>query len=189
MENEIIAGIKKKLAEMTKIEATGFTDMNKAAEYFQEKEALLEDFAKALETFADTVAKSSAAVNQEVEALKGTVKSLREEIKGQAANPRELSRRELCYRLGKAIAAAWTRDNATLAELSCSPNMKSDNWTNPRDVRWDVAKGWQVNRAALGEPVGDMSTNDQYLINPIYETEIMQDAAKKRHKALFQIGG
>jgi hypothetical protein len=65
-----------------------------------------------------------------------------------------------------------------LADLSFSPNFKADNWTNPKDVSWGE-KGWNINeKAALGNPMGNMGTNDQYLINPIYETEIMQDAAK-----------
>jgi hypothetical protein len=34
-------------------------------------------------------------------------------------------------------------------------------------------------KAALVSPMGNISTNDQYLINPVYETEIMTDCAKK----------
>jgi HK97 family phage major capsid protein len=62
--------------------------------------------------------------------------------------------------------------------LSFSPNLKSDNWTNPKDVIWGE-KGWSVSKAALGEPMGNLATNDQYLINPIYDREIMTEAAKK----------
>jgi HK97 family phage major capsid protein len=113
-----------------------------------------------------------------VEALKCTVKTLRDELKQSASSPRELSHRELKYRLGKAIAAAWNKDNATLAELAFTPNLKADNWTNPRNVHWGE-KGWNIEKAALGTPMGNVSTNDQYLINPIYETEIMTDAAKQ----------
>jgi HK97 family phage major capsid protein len=170
--DELIKAIKKKLADMQKIEAAGFRDQEKAADYFREKEELLEDIVKALEAVA-------VGQSQETEALKSTVKELRGELKGQAANPRELTRRELQYRLGKALAAAWTGNHGALAELSFTPNLKTDNWTNPRDVSWGE-KGWNVNeKAALGSPMGNMATNDQYLINPIYETEIMQDAAKK----------
>ena len=119
----------------------------------------------------------------ETAALKQTVKELRDSIKGQAANPRELSRRELCYRLGKALAAAWGGNHGALAELNFTPNLKAaENWTNPRDVSWGE-KGWKLSgvaeKAALGSPMGNLATNEQYLINPIYETEIMQDAAKK----------
>jgi HK97 family phage major capsid protein len=86
----------------------------------------------------------------------------------------------LLFNLGKGIAAAWAGNQKALADLSFSPNYKADNWTNPHDVSWGE-KGWQVSKAAsaLGDPMGNMATNDQYLINPIYETEIMQDAAKK----------
>jgi HK97 family phage major capsid protein len=172
MGNETIQAVKQKLAAMKKIEAVGFTDPAKAAEYFREKEQILEDIVKALEA-------STAEQGQETEALKATVKSLRDELKGRAANPRELSRRELLYNLGKGIAAAWAGNHKALADLSFSPNFKADNWTNPKDVSWGE-KGWNIaEKAALGSPMGNLSTNDQYLINPVYETEIMTDAAKK----------
>ena len=169
--DEILKGIRQKLADMKKIESTGFTDPAKAAEYFKDKEILLEEMAKTLETVTSNQ-------STQISALEGTVKELRKELKGQAAGPRELSRRELLFNLGKGIAAAWAGNHKTLAELSFSPNLKADNWTNPRDVSWGE-KGWTVNKAAIGESMGNMATNDQYLINPIYETEIMTDAAKK----------
>jgi HK97 family phage major capsid protein len=171
MGKEIITAIKRKFAAMQKIEAAEFGDQQKAAAYFQEKEMILEDIVKTLEAVAD-------GQEAETEALKATVKSLRDEIKGQAANPRELSRRELKYRLGKAIAAAWNGNQPALAELAFTPNLKADNWTNPRDVTWGD-KGWVSGKAALGTPMGNMATNEQYLINPVYEAEIMQDAAKQ----------
>jgi hypothetical protein len=98
MGNETITVVKQKLAAMKKIEAAGFSDPAKAAEYFREKEMLLEEIMKALETVAEEQ-------GAETEALKATVKSLRDELKGKAANPRELSWRELLYNLGKGIAA------------------------------------------------------------------------------------
>jgi HK97 family phage major capsid protein len=172
MGNELIAAIKQKLTAMNKIEAAGFTDPSKAAEYFREKEMILEELAKALETVSNEQ-------GQETEALKSTVKSLRDELKGQAANPRELSRRELLYNLGKGIAAAWMGNHKALGELSFTPNLKTDNWTNPREVFWGE-KGWNITeKAALGSPMGNLATNDQYLVNPIYETEILTEAAKK----------
>jgi HK97 family phage major capsid protein len=178
MGNEELEAVKKQLAAMKKIELTGFTNTEAATAYFREKEAILEGIVKTLETV-------TVQERAEVEALKSTVKALREELKGQSANPRELSRRELLYNLGKGIAAAWAGNHKALADLSFSPNLKAaENWTNPRDVSWGE-RGWNVagntgsEKAALGSPMGNMSTNDQYLINPIYETEIMTDAAKK----------
>jgi HK97 family phage major capsid protein len=173
MGNEELEAVKKQLAAMKKIELTGFTNTETATAYFKEKETILEGIVKTLETV-------TAQGTSEVEALKSTVKSLRDELKGRAANPRELSRRELLYSLGKGIAAAWAGNHKALADLSFSPNLKAaENWTNPRDVSWGE-KGWNiVEKAPLGSPMGNIATNDQYLINPIYETEIMTDAAKK----------
>jgi len=171
--DELLKAIKEKLADMKKIEETGFTDQTKAAVYFKDKEVILEGIVKTIETI--TVQETS-----EVEALKTTVKALREEIKSRAASPKELTRRELLCNLGKGIAAAWTGNHKLLAELGFSPNMKSENWTNPKDVSWGE-KGWTVSKAAaaLGDPMGNMTTSEQYLINPIYETEIMTEVAKK----------
>jgi HK97 family phage major capsid protein len=169
--DELLKAIKQRIADMKKIELTGFTNTETATAYFQEKEIILEGIVKTLETI--TVQETG-----EVEALKSTVKALREEIKGQVKSPRELSRRELLYNLGKGIAASWSGNHKVLADLAFTPNLKSDNWTNPKDVVWGE-KGWSVSKAALGEPMGNMATNDQYLINPIYETEIMSDVAKK----------
>ena len=176
--DEVLKAIKQRIAEMKKIELTGFTNTEAATAYFQEKELILEGIVKTLETITVQESAAASAASAEVEALKGTVKALRDEIKGKASSPRELSRRELLFSLGKGIAAAWAGNHKALAELSFSPNLKADNWTNPKDVAWGE-KGWTVNRAALGEPMGNMATNDQYLVNPIYETEIMTDAAKK----------
>jgi HK97 family phage major capsid protein len=170
--DELLEAVKRKLAGMKKIESTGFTDPAKAAEYFKDKEILLEEMAKTLETV-------TSSQSTQIAALEGTIKNLRDELKTQTKYPKELSRRELLFSLGKGIAAAWAGNHQALADLSFSPNLKADNWTNPRDVFWGE-KGWNVaEKAALGSPVGNMATNDQYLINPIYETEIMTDAAKK----------
>jgi len=168
--DELLKAIKQKLADMKKIESSGFSDPAKAAEYFKDKEMLLEEMAKTLETVTSNQ-------STQIAALEGTIKSLRDELKTQVKYPKELTRRELLYNLGKGIAAAWAGNHKALADLAFSPNLKSDNWTNPRDVAWGE-KGWTV-KAPLGEPMGNMATNDQFLINPIYETEIMQDAAKK----------
>ncbi len=127
--DEVLKAIQQKLANMKKIENTGFTDLAKATAYFQEKEMILEEMAKTLETVTS---------NQSVQiaSLEGTIKSLRDELKTQTKYPKELTRRELLYNLGKGIVAAWTRNQKVLAELAFTPNLKSDNWTNPSDIIW-----------------------------------------------------
>lgn len=174
MANEQFSALEERLKSMTRVEKTGFTDEAAAAQYFAEKEGILDEVGRNLSEI-----KSATAT--EIEALKGTIKEMRTNLKAQSAGPKELTRTELCYQLGKAIAAAWTGNLQALGELKCSPNLKSDNWNNPRDFNWTADKGFQLsnNKAALGEPMGNMATNEQYLINPIYEAAIMQDAAKQ----------
>jgi HK97 family phage major capsid protein len=172
MGNETIIAVKKKLAEMKKFETVGFSDPAKAAEYFKEKEGILEDMTKALEAVA-----GGQAV--ETEALKGSVKSLREELKGQAKYPKELTQKELFYQVGRGLAAVWMKNNSLLAEMGYTPNFKSTSWTNPKDVTWALGKGWQVQRTGMGDAMGDMSTGDKFLIHPTYERELVSIAEKK----------
>jgi len=174
MGNEMLSALSERLGSMNRVEKTGFTDEAAAAVYFAEKEGILDEMGKAL-------GEVKSATTTELDAMKGTLKELRLSLKGQAANPKELSHTEVCYQLGKAIAAAWTGNHGTLGELHCSPNLKSDNWNNPRDFNWTAEKGFHLasTKAALGDPMGNMATNEQFLINPIYENAIMQDAAKQ----------
>src|SRR5215510_6281656 len=161
--NELLTAIKQKLAEMKKIENTGFSDPAKAAEYFKDKEILLEEMAKTLETV-------TANQSTQIAALEGTIKSLRDELKTQVKYPMELSRREILYNLGKGIASAWAGNHKALADLSFSPNLKADNWTNPRDVSWGE-KGWTVSNAPLGEPMGTFPGHHPSMRTPLNATE------------------
>jgi len=170
--DELLKAIKQRLAEMKKIESTGFTDPAKAAEYFKDKEILLEEMAKTLET----VTSSQTA---QIVALEETVKALRDELKNQAAYPKELTQKELFYKLGRGIAATHRGNNAVLAEMGFTPNSGSVNWTNPKDVSWVLGKGWMAQRAAAGDPMGDMSTSDQFLIHQAFENELVAIAEKK----------
>ena len=107
MENEELKAIKKQLAAMKKIKLMGFTNTETAVVSFKEKEVTREGIIKTLETV--TVQETA-----KVEALKSTVGELRKKLKAQAAGPRELSRCELLFSLGKGIAAAWTGNHKTL---------------------------------------------------------------------------
>jgi HK97 family phage major capsid protein len=168
--NELIVSLKKKLGEMQKVEATGFTDEKSAAGYFREKEVFLEDMARALEAVA--------AETAEVAVLKAGLKSLRDELKGQVKYPKELSLNEFYYKLGRGLAAVYTRNNQGLAELGYTPNLKSESWTNPKECSWVAGSGWQV-RSSLGDPMGDMSSSDAFLIAPTYERELVSVAEAK----------
>ena len=170
--DELLKAIKKKIAEMKKIENTGFTDPAKAAEYFQDKEILLEEMAKTLETV-------TSGQTEHIDQLEKTIKSLRDELKTQMKYPKELTQNEFLYKLGRGIAATHRGNNSILAELGFTPNFGSENWTNPRDVNWVMGKGWMVQRAAAGDPMGDMSTSDKFLIHPSFENELVAIAESK----------
>lgn len=173
MSSERIMQLRSEIDRMKKMTPDGFTDEKQAASYFQEKEAMLENIVKTLETVDD-------AVTTETEGVKDAVKALRESLKHLEVNAKTLTRKDLEYELGKALCAAWTGDRATLGELKCYPNLKSENWNNPSDFEWTREKGFTLRKKDTPvEPMGNMATNEQYLINPVYETMIMEDAAKK----------
>jgi HK97 family phage major capsid protein len=170
--DEVLLAINQKLKSMKKIENIGFSDPSKAVEYFQEKEILLEDMVKTFETVTSNQ-------TTQIAALEATVKSLREDLKVQAKYPKELTQKELYYKLGRGVAAAYRGNNSILAELGFSPNFGSENWTNPKDIDWVIGKGWQVQRAGIGDPMGVMSTSDQFLIHPSFENELITIAETK----------
>ncbi len=140
--------------------------------YFNDTEEVIEGILKAACDQED-------ALTSELEGVKQTVKELRGLLKKTDTIIEPLSMRDLQYQMGKAMVAAWNRDEKTLAELKFCPNVRSEKWNNPKDFNWVPEKGFVPSKAALGEPIGNLTTNDQYLINPIYEETIMQEAAKK----------
>jgi len=69
--DELLKAIRQKLTEMKKIEHTGFSDPAKAAEYFQDKEMLLEEMAKTLETVTANQSSQIAALEGDYQEFAG----------------------------------------------------------------------------------------------------------------------
>lgn len=170
--NEVIMGLQKKLGEMKALVPTEAASPEQIKKYFNETEELIEGILKAACDQED-------ALTTELEGVKQTVKELRGLLKKTDTIVEPLSLRDLYYQMGKAMVAAWNKDEKTLAELKFCPNVRTEKWNNPKDFNWIPEKGFVPSKAALGEPIGNLATNDQYLINPIYEETIMQEAAKK----------
>ncbi len=170
--NEVIMGLQKKLGEMKALVPTEAASPEQIKKYFNDTEEVIEGILKAACDQED-------ALTSELEGVKQTVKELRGLLKKTDTIIEPLSMRDLQYQMGKAMVAAWNRDEKTLAELKFCPNVRSEKWNNPKDFNWVPEKGFVPSKAALGEPIGNLTTNDQYLINPIYEETIMQEAAKK----------
>jgi HK97 family phage major capsid protein len=172
MGNSAIIELRTKLNGMKRMLPEGFKDEKQAAAYFEEKENILENIVK-------TIEKIDTASTTETEGIKEAVKSFRDLLKHTTANPQELTRKQIEFQMGKALFAAWNRNQNVLGELKCCPNLKNENWNNPSDFNWSVEKGFTVQKSTLlGDPVGNVATNDQYLINPVYEEAIMSDAMK-----------
>ncbi len=140
--------------------------------YFETTEQVLEGILKA-------VAEEKDASTTEVESIKDTIKEMRNSLKAASATTEPLTMRDVYYNVGKGLVAAWNKDQATLGQLKFCPNIRSEKWNNPRDFTWHAEKGFVPSKSVLGDPVGNLATNDQYLINPLYEEVIMQEAAKK----------
>jgi HK97 family phage major capsid protein len=170
--NEVILGLQKKLGEMKALVPTEAASPEQIKNYFNDTEEIIEGILKA-------ACDQESALTTELEGVKQTVKELRGLLKKTDAVVEPMSMRDLQFYMGKAMVAAWNRDERTLGELKFCPNVRNENWNNPKDFQWNAEKGFVPVKAALGEPIGNITTNDQYLINPVYEDTIMQEAAKK----------
>ena len=122
----------------------------------------------------------SEEVNEiELKSLKDSVKELQDAIAQKKHSISNISVKEIEEDIGKIVFGVMSKDKSVLGELNCYPNLRVDNWNKSKDFAWDKVKGWVRSKDVLGDPMGDMATNDQYMIAPIYEQHIMTEAAKK----------
>ena len=170
--NEVIIALQKKLNNMRAnlpSEAASVEQINK---YFLEQQEITEQMLKILDD-------QENATTSEILGCKESIKNFREAMKKADSKMEQLSLRDVYYNLGKALCAAWNKDQETLGMLKFCPNIRAEKWNNPKDFSWETGKGFVPSKAVLGEPIGNLANNDQYLINPIYEETIMQEAAKQ----------
>lgn len=170
--NEVIVALHKRLDNMKAnlpSEAASVEQINK---YFLEQQEVTEQMLKILETQED-------ATTSEILGCKESIKNFREAMKQADSKMEQMSLKDVYFNLGKALCAAWNKDQETLGKLKCCPNIRTEKWNNPKDFSWEAGKGFVPSKAVLGEPIGNLANNDQYLINPIYEETIMEEAAKQ----------
>ena len=170
--NSTIVELEKRLVNMKNLIPTQAASEEQISKYFMEQEEITEQILKVLSLQTD-------ATTTEIEGCKAAIKDFRQSMKMADSRMEELSLRDVYYNLGKALVAAWNNDQRTLGELKVCPNIRSEKWNNPKDFVWNAEKGFTPSKAVLGEPLGNLATNDQYLIHPIYEDTIMQEAAKE----------
>ena len=170
--NEVIVSLQQKLENMKTLVPTEAATPEQISKYFNENEEIIAGILKAADS-------QTTATTSELEGIKDAVKELRNLMRKADTEMKPLTYRDVCYNLGKALCAAWNKDEQTLGELKFCPNIRAEKWNNPKDFSWETGKGFVPSKAVLGEPIGNLANNDQYLINPIYEETIMQEAAKQ----------
>ena len=170
--NEVILALHKRLDNMKANLPSEAATVEQINKYFLEQQEITEQMLKILGDTED-------ATTSEIMGVKDAIKNFRDAMKQADTKMEQLSLREVEYNLGKALCAAWNKDHETLGKLKFCPNIRTEKWNNPKDFSWETGKGFVPSKAVLGEPIGNLSNNDQYLINPIYEETIMQEAAKQ----------
>ena len=170
--NEVIVSLQQKLENMKTLVPTEAATPEQISKYFNENEEIIAGILKAAES-------QTTATTGEIESIKDAVKELRNLMRKADAEMKPLTYRDVCYNLGKALCAAWNKDHETLGQLKFCPNIRAEKWNNPKDFSWEAGKGFVPSKAVLGEPIGNLANNDQYLINPIYEETIMQEVARQ----------
>ncbi len=170
--NEVITALHKRLENMKNMLPSEAASVEQINKYFLEQQEITEQMLKIL---GDT----DNATTSEILGCKEAIKNFREAMKQSDSRMEQLSLRDVEYNLGQALCAAWNKDQETLGRLKFCPNIRSEKWNNPKDFTWETGKGFVPSKAVLGDPIGNLANNDQYLINPIYEETIMQEAAKQ----------
>lgn len=129
---------------------------------------------------ADLSAQKDSSAD-EIEAIKRSLKEITDYLKSfeKPQNKRILTGEELYYSMGKGIYSLYHKDAESLGRLKFCPNLKTDKWNNPTDFTWIAGKGFVANKGVLGEPAGNLSGNDQYLLAPAIEAGIIEEAAGK----------
>lgn len=169
--NSVILGLQQKLQDMKKQFPTEAAGEEQFKRYFDERDEMIEGILKA-------ALDEKNATTTELENMREAVKDLRGMIKSQMPET-QLTIREIKVKLGKALVAVWNKDFRTLGEMKFTPNLRNEKWNSPKDFVWQAEKGFVPAKSVLGEPLGNLSANDQFLINPVYETAIMEEAAKQ----------
>lgn len=170
--NQVILGLQQQLINMKQQFPTAAASEEQFRKYFDERDQILDGILKA-------AMEQENATTTELQDIKDAIKDFRSMMKNQASATTQLTMRDIQFNLGKALVAAWNKDQKTLGELKFCPNIRTEKWNNPKDFQWQAEKGFVATKDVLGDPVGNLATNDQYLINPVYESVIMEEAAKK----------
>lgn len=172
--NEVIIALQKKLNNMRAnlpSEAASVEQINK---YFLEQQEITEQMLKILDD-------QENASTSEILGCKEAIKNFREAMKQADSKMEQLSLRDVYYNLGKALCAAWNKDQETLGQLKFCPNIRAEKWNNPKDFTWETGKGFVPSKAVLGDPIGNLANK-----RPVpYQSYLRRDHHAGSCKAVY----
>ncbi len=124
--NDLIIALHKRLDNMKSNLPSEAATVEQINKYFLEQQEITEEMLKILGDTED-------ATTSEIIGVKDAIKNFRDAMKLADSKMEQLSIRDVCYNLGKALCAAWNRDEQTLGELKFCPNIRAEKWNNPKD--------------------------------------------------------
>ena len=127
--NEVILALHKRLDNMKANLPSEAATVEQINKYFLEQQEITEQMLKILGDTED-------ATTSEILGCKDAIKNFRETMKQADTKMQQLSLRDVHYNLGKALCAAWNKDQQTLGELKFTPNIRAEKWNNPKDFSW-----------------------------------------------------
>ena len=179
MFKEILKQLLSRIKSARALEKDGFADQKQAFEYLTEREGLLGEVANALSEIGETV-------DQEVTALKSQLGEAMKKLAEKPVEIREKTRDDFLTDIGRFVRAATRKNEAEIDALKGSPNTKekTGDWDSSRSFQFNAEKGkfertsHASEKALIGTPFGT-SGDGTYVINPIYERELIRYALEK----------
>ncbi len=164
--------------KLKSIQDIGLSQEEDVKEYLLSIETLVENMARYL-------SQKEEGDTLEITALKNSVAEVARNIKHGSREVNQLTRDQIAHDIGKTMNAMARNDKKALFELKAFPQRarQKEDWDQATKWDWNPEKGMLeykgvVQKADLGSPLeGDTGTG-QYVINPIYERELIRQAAE-----------
>lgn len=172
--DEILGSLKKAKA----LEKEGFPTAQAAAEYLAERERFFEDVLNVQKASGSVVSQEIASLNSKVENLVGELKSLGD-------RPKILTKEEFKAKVGQMVKAVWKRDYGHILKSGGNINTENDfdNFVMQKGLTFEekdgVYRAVDINKTVVGSPLTGGSDTGQYVINPVYERELIRYAMEK----------
>jgi HK97 family phage major capsid protein len=183
LEKDLVGAYDEMLGNLTrakKLESEGFPSPKSAAEYLADREELFKNLVE-MEKISGSV------VSQEIAGLHAKCEALAKDLMATKDEPKILTKEEFKVKIALTVKAMWKRDFQSMIRLGGGINTKgenSDEFDSPASFAYDEASGIYkmmnpVTKTAIGSPLTGGSDTGQYVINPVYERELIRYAMEK----------